>query len=230
MATRKKSDTDTDQVVKEVRAAMMSDSELVNGLVDLAHKPQRADRFVTSRGAVLKLSPVSNMILNELTRQRPEPKVPRVFIDEKGREEENPNDPDYLAAVRDHNYDLGMLSIDISLALGTELDVEEPQGIGMIWPQEEEWRAGLVFIGLQPATEGPARYVDWVKYYATTSVAELQALHEAVRSLSGYVTESAVQAVEDSFRSDEERDTNTSVYVTPEVSLGDTGSNNGVES
>lgn len=206
-----------------------TDSGLVNGLVDLAHKPQRADRFVTSRGAVLKLQPVTNMILNNITRERPQPKVPRVFIEAKGREEENPNDPDYLEAMNNYNYEIGMLAIDISVALGTALDLDEPQAVDLIFPQEEEWRAGLIFIGLTPSELGPARYVDWIKYYATTSITELQALHEAVRSLSGYVTESAVQAVEDSFRGDEERDTDTPVYTPTEVSLGDTGSNGRVE-
>jgi hypothetical protein len=187
----------------------------LNNIVEIARRGgSPPDTFTTTRGVVLKLSPVSDMISYRLASQRTPPKPPTVFIEAKDREEENPNDPDYLAELRRYNQDMGMLGVDVALALGVEI-VRIPEGLAR--PDDEEWREALAFIGLESAAQGKARIIDWLKYYGTSSFAELDKIAGAIGKLSGVVDEVEVAAIEDTFRDNSERNTDTPVQSAPEV-------------
>src|SRR5437016_985353 len=65
--------------------------------------------FYAKNGLVLRLKRVSRLVIVEAGRKIPVPRPPTMYIEEKGREEENPDDPDYILELNAANYERGML-------------------------------------------------------------------------------------------------------------------------
>jgi hypothetical protein len=57
------------------------------------------DVFTLSTGVVVRLHPVSSSLVEEMKGAVKMPDVPKVWIEAKEREEENPNDPQYIEQV-----------------------------------------------------------------------------------------------------------------------------------
>jgi hypothetical protein len=74
-----------------------------------------------STGVRVRLQQVSLDTLDRAMRKLAKPEVPMWFNEDKGREEPNPNDPDYLAAVAQYNVDQYRVSRDIFVLFGMEL-------------------------------------------------------------------------------------------------------------
>jgi hypothetical protein len=68
---------------------------------------------------------VSAPLIDEAAAQIPEPKPPVVFIEEKGREEPNPSDPDYLYAISRLEMERSLASVDVVIMLGVDLVNED---------------------------------------------------------------------------------------------------------
>ena len=77
-----------------------------------------------STGVRATLKPVPQTILQDALALVKEPEVPVVWIGEKDREEENPNDPAYLKALGDVATEQARVTFDVFALFGIEL--EEP--------------------------------------------------------------------------------------------------------
>ena len=74
-----------------------------------------------STGVRVRLHPVSSHLVDDLKGAIEDPPVPVVFIEAKGREEENPNDPAYLQAIERANQKRGEAVLDAIYLFGVEL-------------------------------------------------------------------------------------------------------------
>lgn len=195
-------------------AAPSNNDAIVNSLSD---ETKPLDEFTSSSGLKFKLKKVSAMLISEAGRKVARPPVPVVFIEDKGREEENPNDPNYLAAQQDANWETTVLTINVTIAFGTQViedtipkDVEHWESLGWSDSLEE-------LLGLKIANSGRARYAAWVKFYALPDHQELLDLQRAIAVYSGNVPETAVADAEDAFRDNKEGDTTTGISAEEEI-------------
>lgn len=82
---------------------------------------QGDDVVTLSTGVRVRLHPVSSSLIEDLKSVIPFPEVPVVHIEEKDRDEENPNDPVYLAKVDETNRKRGEAALAGLLEFGVEL-------------------------------------------------------------------------------------------------------------
>lgn len=78
-----------------------------------------------STGYWAHIHPVSAPLIDEASARVPEPRPPIVFVDDKGREEPNPNDPDYLRELDRLDVERSMAAIDVMIMMGVELVNED---------------------------------------------------------------------------------------------------------
>lgn len=155
-------------------------------------------------GVVLNLKPVPPLLLRRAMTGIDPPKVPMVFDADRGREIENPNDPDYLHALEavataQENAVLGVL-----ILRGTA-----PSSIpdGFPKPEDESWQEELAVLadfnpalGSIPLATAPQRYLAWIQYVVLTDIEDLVLIGASVARLSG-VRELDVGTAMHSFRS-----------------------------
>lgn len=165
--------------------------------------PAPAEMRVSS-GVLFGIKIVPPLLIRRAMQGVPKPRPPRVWIEEKGREEENPLDPGYLAAVEEWEETQSDAVIRAMLLAGTWAK-EIPEGVPAI--ESEDW------VEMLDAVEMPApvrlatksqRYLAWVQFVACTSAEDLLALGVAVGRATG-LSEGDVMAAIDSFRSDQGR-------------------------
>lgn len=176
-----------------------------------------ADTFKASNGVVLKLKRVSRFAIVEAGRKIPVPKVPTTYVADKDRQEENPNDPDYIAALAESNYQRSMMTITASLVLGTEI-ISLPKG--MPGPEDDEWYEVLDALDITvPKDNKRLRYSAWLKYVCLADE-EFMDLMNLVLKFSGLVTEQDVAQAQDAFRGATTRPADLSVPPTAENPSG----------
>lgn len=76
---------------------------------------------ILSTGVRVKLHPVASNLVDDLKLAVEDPPVPMVYIESKGREEENPNDPQYLLDLERANAKRGEAIIEAVYLFGIEL-------------------------------------------------------------------------------------------------------------
>lgn len=167
-----------------------------------------------SSGVVLNIKQVPPMILAKVYNTLPEePKPPKVFVEDLGREEENPNDPNYISAVGDYQMKLTDAITDAVIVFGTSL-ASTPAGFPTPYADYDEWAFPLSIIGIivpQPRNEkDQLTYSSWVKYVAAATQEDLENLIATVSEISG-VSEKAVAQAADQFRGEEERTPDTGI-------------------
>jgi hypothetical protein len=173
-------------------------NEVLNSLTEA---PVQSDPtlFVSERGLKLRIHKVNKLILMDATKRLKLPSIPMWHNPDKDRLEENPNDPDYLAAVQTAKFDQGMLLYSIFLAYGTSV-LELPEGMQAF--TETEWSDTLKEVtGIDVPTTGKARYVAWLKFYMLEDNEINDVITYSMR-LSGAVKEEDVKEAVDTFRSD----------------------------
>jgi hypothetical protein len=90
---------------------------------------------VLSTGVRVRLKPVSSTLVEEIKSAIPMPDVPKVWLADKEREEENPNDPRYIEAVERAMMARADATLDALVLFGVELI----DGI----PDDDEWVLNL---------------------------------------------------------------------------------------
>jgi hypothetical protein len=166
--------------------------------------------FETRTGVVLELRMVGAWLVNQARRSLKEPQVPVQMIEDKGREEPNPNHPDYIAAMEQYQAQLANLIMDTYLYLGTVL-VSKPDNLP--GPNDGDWAEELALFGI-PTRDTKLRYADWIKNVVLRGdMEEFTALREAIGNVNA-VTETAVAEAADSFRGIPERDGDLGAPVT----------------
>lgn len=156
----------------------------------------QARPITLSTGVVVQPQAVSPFVINAAMARIEKPKVPRQMIEGKGREEENPMHPDYLAAMEHYEAERGRVSQEAMLMLGLEV-LTIPQGFQK--PEDTEWTEELEMLGVEVSPNGRRRKLDWLRFWAMRGVSDLERVATAVSRLSG-VPEVEVQKAADSFR------------------------------
>jgi hypothetical protein len=89
------------------------------------------------------VSPVSLSILNDVQMSIKYPSVPMVEHPDKGRMEENPNDPAYLAAVEEVEVRRNLAAADAMVMFGVQLIDDE--GVPFKYPEDLSWLKKLKY-------------------------------------------------------------------------------------
>jgi hypothetical protein len=143
---------------------MVDDQDVASGGAEAPDDGDQ-DTITLSTGVVLRLRRPSPMVVATAMRKvaKDEPKPPMVHNENKGRDEPNPNDPDYLAAHRAWTAEAGIRSLGSLLPTGTILE-EKPDGI--VGPDDEDYADLMASMGIDPAAGKYTRYVQWVLHVA----------------------------------------------------------------
>lgn len=172
----------TSQTVVEAAAALKGDNK--SGLVEL------------SSGVKLTPIQIPNMIYMEVMSRFSRPSVPRFFNEDTGREEENPNHPDYTAAVEKWQTEMSKAVIDLMIVFGTEFHSCPDSAEG---PNSKKWQRRLNAAGISVPDDEFGRYLLWVKTIAAPKNEDMELIMLEVGRLSG-VVENDVQDAVGSFR------------------------------
>lgn len=176
------------------------------------------DTYRASNGVLLKLKKVPRLLLTDAIRKQAPPKVPTWFNEDKGRDEENPADPAYVEALQAFNIDRGLMSVTMTLAMGTSI-IDVPAGIEPY--DSETWVADLNDMGMGLDLRTPRmRYTAWLKYIALPGD-EFNDVVSAVMRYSGLISEEDVAAAQRAFRGDGAGPEHNGTVVTAEGGPGD---------
>ena len=150
-----------------------------------------------TNGIVLNCRAVPPLAIREAQISQPAPRPPVLMNEAKGREEENPNDPDYIAAVQVHAaHQLSRVS-DTMMLLGTAV-ASLPEWAAA--PESDEWIEPLEALGIVINRENKyQRYLAWLRLYACVAESDVVRILRNVTGLSG-VTEEEVQRAAAAFR------------------------------
>jgi hypothetical protein len=166
-------------------------------IAEVAEEPLQLDRITLSNGIVLKLKSVPPFLARQAVISLQRPKPPRVFLEDKGREEENPNDPVYLDELR--LYEARSIEVGVNVMLLTGTEVQEIPN-GCYGPEDDGWLENLEALDVVVEREKPrARYLAWLRYYALQSTLDITRVTAALGRRVG-LSEEEVAASADSFR------------------------------
>lgn len=186
----------TDDALAEEMSALAS-IEQASQVIELVKVWRDRDRITLRNGVVLKLHPVPPLAIREAALLVPPPQVPVWISPDKDREEPNPNDPDYLAALEKHKHEQAFRVSDTIHLLGTSVE-SIPDGIDP--PESDVWISKLEAIGIKVDRENEhKRYLSWLRLYAYTSQADISMVTAFATRLSG-TTEEEVQRAAAAFR------------------------------
>lgn len=184
-----------------------TDPEIVEAAAAAIEGDELPDTLPLQSGVVLRLRPIPPGLLRKAAARIPEPVVPKVWLDDKEREEENPNDPNYLAALAKRSEEQALAQMDVAILYGTSI-AEVPEGTPQ--PDDEEWSVDLIedgFITEEDLGSYRKRYLNWVLLYALRGGDEAK-LFGRVIALCG-LTEVEVQEMMAAFRRRGPRRTDT---------------------
>lgn len=188
----------------------MNADQVIDSVEATPTPPENMRLFTTASGVVFNVLPISLYLLRDAIRRLEAPKIPLVHIEDKDTFEENPSDPDYIAALDEFNVRRIEISGDVALYKGTTVH-SVPDGVPT--HIDDEWRMELLELSednLQIPVSGPRRYLAWIRYVAA-SHSEVLDLHNRVMQVSGHVMEADVENASESFRGNEGRTTASSV-------------------
>lgn len=167
--------------------------------------------WTSARGIQFKLSPVAVLALRKAEKRFVAPKVPVVWIEEKGRNESNPNDPEYLEILSQFQEDRAFAVIELLLTLGSKASFVPEE---LERPEDVEWAETLNDVGFEVPEKGGARYLAWLQYYALPDHEELLGLAGQVKRVSGIIEEEDVAEAAESFPDNSARDSDNGVRFT----------------
>lgn len=155
------------------------------------------DRLTLDSGIVLKLSPVPPFVFDFAQEKHPIPPPPVVMVEDKGREEPNPNDPDYIALVEKIRAEQMMIISDAAFVLGVEIDYVP---IELEGPDGDNWIQACEVVGIEIDRENAKkRKLQWLRYYALRTPLDIATVTRYCMGKTG-TPEEVVQQVIESFR------------------------------
>jgi len=158
------------------------------------------ERVTLSTGVILELRAPSQWAFIEAQRQiaKRKPQPPLALNQEKGRQEPNENDPVFAAAISQWERDLVEQLYDIGIVTGTT--VIDPLPIP--GPESTDLDDLLTVLRIEPAKSQKGRYLQWLKYLAAPTAADITAIITPLLRIMG-TSEADVARATESFRSDE---------------------------
>ena len=143
------------------------------------------------RGFRVKLSPVSITIIRDAMNRIPYPDVPKYYYEDREREIENPNHPDYLRAVSEVEDRRNDIAMDVILLFGVELLDEIAD--------QSTWVPQLAYVGIEVDVDDPVQVrMAYLKYKVVDNEDWMR-----LRNLSGISEEAKAEAL-DLFPGDQE--------------------------
>ncbi len=151
------------------------------------------DIFESSTGVKLRIKTPSALIIQEALKgiNTNEPTVPMVYSESKGRDEPNPNDPDYLVAKQRWQMEAGIRGLKALIPTGTELVSKPGDLTGHDAPEFADLMASM---GIEPATGNFTRYVQWVMFVACAAD-DLNELGTLIMRRMGVSEEDVAEAI-----------------------------------
>lgn len=120
------------------------------------------------------------------------PKVPVVMIADKGRAEENPDDPDYQDALKLYEARQATAINDTMIMRGTELLYKPKSFPG---PDDAEWIETEKALRMKGLDNRFVRYLMWVKHVAASEDSDVVKIIQEVGSLIGINEKDVNEAV-----------------------------------
>lgn len=155
-----------------------------------------------STGVVLRSKAISRNIFADILSEHVAPHIPSVYNHDKGREEDNPQDPEYLDQMRRYNTQLARAMSDALIVLGTEFE-SKPDSLPSY--DDETWLEEVNLLRIYKTTSRKGRYLAWVKTVAISTDDDFKAITESVKRSMG-VPEGDVADAAKRFRPDAKRD------------------------
>lgn len=197
--------------------------EAVSRAVDRIERRGKTANFTLVNGIVLKLKPVAPYLLVAVEREFPDPEPPVTWIDEKERNEPNPNHPDHVKALEQNTWKKDLALNNLVLGVGTEF-VSAPRGY--YGPEEDEWLKVLEVAA--SITEKPllfkkddptARYIAWLRFYALQSQVDITVVTTLTYQLTG-IAEGEVDEILEAFQGGKGRGTDSNDSPPPRSENG----------
>lgn len=174
----------------------MESSSRVANIVNQMDVLQKPGEYISRNGIVFKLKKVSRLLILDATKKILPPEVPVIYLEDKGRKEENPSDPIYIQKMQDYNAERGLLTSTLIVAFGSEVIHLTEDYIKFESP---EWEEDLKDFGVDIPIKGKARYAAWVKYHLLDDE-DVTDLIRSIMRFSGITIEEDVNRAEANFR------------------------------
>lgn len=182
-------------------AARRAAAELMREIENAAEPP---GQLTLSTGIVLRIKPVPQSLVRAAAAKVKPPAVPVIHNEDKGRAEENPSDPDYLAAREQWEGEAYLAGAQVALLMGTEC-ISVPDGYHR--PEDDGWLSYLRIVGMldEVNPDDPVdRYWAWINYYALRTNDDLSlAVYAPLYAMN--VSEEEVALAVAAFRRSKER-------------------------
>lgn len=122
--------------------------------------------FTASTGVQFKTKAVNRQSLGGITDRylKQKPKPPVVFIESKGREEPNYDNPDYIENMQSWQISMTMALSNFIFLRGVEL-IESSIPDGMVHFDSDDWRDEMELIS-DKSDNSRACYLEWIKAVA----------------------------------------------------------------
>lgn len=105
----------------------------VRAAKEIAEKSEKDETIVElAVGGRAKLLPVSATLLEEVNRSIVMPEPPMQYNEDKGRDQLNPTDPEYIKAVSEANRKRGVAGMDVMIMFGVDLLDGVPEDDGWV--------------------------------------------------------------------------------------------------
>lgn len=170
-----------------------------------------------SCGAKAVVTSVPSMLVLGILEAHQAPRPPVITLD-NGRQEENPNDPEYARQVSQHQTLTGRLTNEAYLAQGVVRVYDLPEGKYSL--DDDAWIELAEIVGVPVRHEGLGRKIDWLQYHIMSD-GDLGDIISGIAVAGGGVTEAMVKKAADSFRTEQDGPALTLVSSETEVRLGD---------
>ena len=150
---------------------------------------------VTQTGYRVRITTFPEMLARQAMLEVKNPPVPMAWNADKERDEPNPHDPDYLRAMAEADEKRSMAGLDAALLFGVELlDA---------MPEDDRWLRKLHRLGIHvDAGDEIEKELAFLRYIVFSASEDLALIMRQTT-----VTAQGVAEAVESFRGDEERDT-----------------------
>lgn len=149
--------------------------------------------YTLAIGATLKITKPSSMLLaavmEDVEKETPLPVIPKVYMADKEREEDNPNDPDYKAAIAIWNANAVVRMFKALCVSALSI-----QDIGEAFdPDGEDFADYLEALDMEIAAGKTTRFLQWLNTYALVKE-ESKQLNTWMMALAGVTEEDVAEA------------------------------------
>jgi hypothetical protein len=156
---------------------------------------------VLSTGIRARIVPVAATLIDEIGARIPDPPIPTQNID--GKEHENPMHPEYRQALRDARNARTTATLDAFVMFGVDLVDGVPEDDGWVEKIRFMEKRGMIDLSVYDLTSDLEREFVFKRFIAVASKDMTKI------GVSSGVLSADIERAMDSFRSDEERDSDT---------------------